>query len=109
MAGDRLEDQILERLATLGDITARPMFGGQGLYWGETIFGIVYRDKLYFKVGEDTKPDYLARGMEPFRPNQRQTLRSYFEVPPDVLGDPESLLSWAGEAIRAGLSSSKPG
>ncbi len=102
MAGDRLEDQILERLATLGDITARPMFGGQGLYWGETIFGIVYRDKLYFKVGEDTKPDYLARGMEPFRPNERQTLKFYYEVPPEVIADPEALLSWAREAIRAG-------
>jgi hypothetical protein len=27
-------------------------------------------------------------------------IKSYDEVPPDVLADPESLISWAGEAIR---------
>ena len=37
----------------------------------------------------------MARGMGPFRPNDRQTLKSYFEVPPEVLADPEALLSWA--------------
>ena len=33
---------------------------------------------------------------------ERQTLKSYYEVPPDVLTDHEVLLSWAVEAIRAG-------
>jgi DNA transformation protein and related proteins len=53
-------------------------------------------------VDKDSKEGYLARGMGPFRPNERQTLKSYYEVPSDVLADPEALLSWAGEAIRAG-------
>ena len=48
-----------------------------------------------------TRDDYLARGMGPFRPNEWQTLKSYYEVPPEVVGVPEALLSWAGEAIRA--------
>ena len=42
--------------------------------------------------------------MGPFRPNERQTLKSYFEVPQDVLDDPEALLSWVKEAIRAAQS-----
>ena len=46
--------------------------------------------------------------MGPLRPNERQTLKSYYEVPPDVLADPEALLSWAREAIRAGQSSREP-
>ena len=53
-------------------------------------------------MDEGSKGDYLARGMGPFRPNERQTLKSYYEVPPEVLADPEALLSWAREAIRAG-------
>ena len=60
--------------------------------------------KLYLKVDEKSKGDYLARGMGPFRPNERQTIKSYYEVPPEVLEDPEALLSWAKEAIRAGQS-----
>ena len=73
-----------------------------GLYWRDTIFAIAYRDRLYFKVDERSKGDFESRGMGPFRPNERQTLKSYFELPPEVLDDPEALLSWAGEAIRAG-------
>ncbi len=40
--------------------------------------------------------------MGPFRPNERQTLKSYYEVPPGVLDDREELIAWAKEAIRAG-------
>ncbi len=77
------------------------MFGGHGLYWRDVIFAIVHGDRLFLKVDDRSTGDFPARGMGPFRPNERQTLRSYFEVPPDVLDDPEALLSWAGEAIRA--------
>ena len=59
-------------------------------------------------MDERSKGDYLARGMGPFRPNERQTLKSYYEVPPEVLADPEALLSWAREAIRAGMDSQSP-
>ena len=31
-------DVLLHRIAPLGDITCRSMFGGQGLYWNGTIF-----------------------------------------------------------------------
>src|SRR5690349_14744404 len=95
MAGERFEDQVHDRLALLGEITSRALFGGHGLYWRETIFAIVFRGRLYFKVDDESKGDFLARGMGPFRPNERQTLKSYYEVPPDVLADPELLLSWA--------------
>jgi TfoX/Sxy family transcriptional regulator of competence genes len=70
------------------------MFGGLGFYWGETIFRIQFRDRLYFKVNNQSRGEYLAKGLEPFRPNERQTLKLYYEVPPDVLADPEALRSW---------------
>ena len=105
MAGETFKDRVLDQLSALGGITSRPMFGGWGIYWKGVIFAIEYRDRLYFKVDEQSKGEYLAKGTGPFRPNERQTLKSYYEVPPEVLADPEVLLSWAGEAIRAGQSS----
>jgi DNA transformation protein len=101
MAFDRFEQQILNSLSGLGEVTARPMFGGHGIYWGDTIFAIAYGGRLYLKVDDESKGDYLARSMGPFRPNERQTLKSYYEVPPEVLAAPEALKSWAKEAIRA--------
>jgi DNA transformation protein and related proteins len=108
VAAHELKD-ILDRLAALGDISARAMFGAHGLYWRGVIFAIAHEERLYLKVDERSRPAFEARGMEPFRPNERQTLRSYYEVPPDIVTDPEALLSWAGEAIRAGQSSESPG
>jgi DNA transformation protein len=108
MAGERSDDRIHDRLAALGDISSRPMFGGHGIYWRDVIFGMVFRDRLYFKVDDRSKGEYRARGMVPFRPNERQTLNSYYEVPPEVLDDREALLSWAREAIRAGQDSQSP-
>jgi DNA transformation protein and related proteins len=102
MGGSEIEDRLLARLSGLGDVSCRPLFGGHGIYWRCTIFGIFFRDRLFLKVDDRSRGDYLARGMGPFRPNDRQTLKSYHEVPPGVLADPEALLSWAKEAIRAG-------
>ena len=108
MAGERFEVRILEQLAVLGEVTSRPMFGGHGFYWRGVIFAIAHGDWLYLKVDDRSRPAFEARGMGPFRPNERQTLKSYYEVPPEVLSDPEALLSWAGEAIRAAQESQGP-
>jgi DNA transformation protein and related proteins len=99
--GQGFQGWILAQLSELDHITVRPMFGGYGIYWRNVIFGIVFRGRLYVKVDDQSKGDYVSRGMPPFRPNERQTLKSYYEVPPDVLDDREALLSWAREAIRA--------
>jgi DNA transformation protein len=109
MADETFRDRVLGRLSGLGGITSRPLFGGHGLYWRGTIFGIVFEDRLYLKVDDRSKSEFESRGMGPFRPNERQTLKSYYEVPPEVLGDPEALVSWAREAIRAARSSTCPG
>jgi DNA transformation protein len=107
MADETLRVRVLRKLSLIGDISCRPMFGGYGLYWRETIFGIVFGERLYLKVDEQSKSDFVSRGMGPFRPNERQTLNSYYEAPPEVLAEPEALLSWAGEAIRAGQTTSR--
>jgi DNA transformation protein len=106
MGREGFETGTLDRLSQLGDVTVRPMFGGQGISWRDAIFGILFGGRLYFKVDDQSKGEYLIRGMRPFRPNERQTLTAYYEVPSDVVDDREALLSWAQEAIRAGQSSS---
>ena len=48
-----------------------------------------------------TRPEHERRGMGPFRPNERQTLKVSYEV----LSDLEVLLSWVREANRQGTVS----
>jgi DNA transformation protein and related proteins len=101
-------ERIMADLRGLGDIYSRPLFGGFGIYRRDVIFGMVFQERLYFKVDDQAKGEYVSRGMGPFRPNERQTLKSYYEVPPEVLDEREALLSWARDAIRAGLESQEP-
>jgi TfoX/Sxy family transcriptional regulator of competence genes len=39
--------------------------------------------------------------MRPLWPGPKQPLRGYWQVPPDVLSDPQSLCAWALRAIDA--------
>jgi DNA transformation protein and related proteins len=37
--------------------------------------------------------------MKPFRPNAKQTLRSYYQVPIDIIENDDQLCEWAEKAI----------
>ncbi len=94
------KDFVLDQLADLTGLRGRAMFGGHGIYRGEDFFGIVYKGRLYFKTDEASRAAYLDHGMAPFRPNPRQALTSYYEVPLEVIEDPARLVDWARAALR---------
>lgn len=102
---DTFRDFVLDQLSNLPGLICRKMFGGYGLYHRDRFFGILYKGRLYFKTHTRSREKYLAYDMSPFRPNETQTLRTYYEVPPDLLEDAELLTRWAQEACR----SSSPG
>lgn len=91
---------VEDQLAGMRGLSCKAMFGGYGLYAGETFFGIIYRGQLYFKTDAKTRPAYVARGMKPFRPSAKQTLKTYYEVPANVLEDGDQLMAWAQQAVR---------
>ncbi|HEU4402334.1 MAG TPA: TfoX/Sxy family protein [Candidatus Polarisedimenticolia bacterium] len=91
---------VLDQLADLTPLACRAMFGGHGLYWGDRFFGIIFRGRLYFRTDETTRAAFVERGMSPFRPRPRQTLHPYYEVPVEVIEDPEALVEWARRAAR---------
>ena len=76
------------------------MFGGYGVYRGDSFFGILFKKRLYFRTGPITRPAYIKAGMKPFQPSARQTLKTYYEVPADVLEDREKLRVWAQKAAK---------
>jgi DNA transformation protein len=97
---DSFKDFVLDQLQGLDDVEARQMFGGFGVYQDETFFGIIHKSRLYFKIDGSTVGEYRKRRMKPFRPNAKQTLKSYYQVPVDILEDAAELAEWAGRAIR---------
>jgi DNA transformation protein len=94
------KDFVLDQLRELDGLECRRMFGGYGLYRGDAFFGIIDKGRLYFKTTPETLPNYLARGSGPFKPSAKQTLKTYYEVPAEIIEDRQRLTEWAADALR---------
>jgi DNA transformation protein len=97
---DGFKNFVLDQLADLRGVTCRAMFGGYGLYNSARFFGIIHEDRLYFKVTPTTLPAYREHGMKSFRPNVKQRLKSYYEVPIHVVEDSAQLVAWVNQASQ---------
>jgi len=77
-------------------------FGGVAISNGFAQFAMIMGNCLYFVVNEDTRKKYEQAGMQPFsymtKKGQIQ-VRRYFELPDDILTDPEQLRLWVSEAM----------
>ncbi len=103
-------DHLLDLLAPLGPVTARRMFGGLGIFYTDVMFALVVENGLHLKVDEATKADFEAAGSGPFtyqRVGKPRALKSYWQVPDEILDDEEDILAWARAAVDVALSAQK--
>ena len=92
-------DGVLGGLLPLGPVRARAMFGGWGLCLDDTMFGLIARERLYFKVDAESQPRFAAAGAEAFtylRQGKRIAL-SYWGAPWGA----GALLPWAELGLDA--------
>jgi DNA transformation protein and related proteins len=97
---DSFTDFIIDQLRDVGGVEARKMFGGIGFYSGGNFFGIIDRDRLYFKTDANTALKYLKKKMKPFKPTPKMTLKTFHEVPSEILDNREAITEWAAESIK---------
>ena len=100
MKKDSLRDFVFDQLRELRGLECRAMFGGFGLYAGGKFFAIRFQGRLYFRTDATTRATYVELGMKPFCPNARQQLKSYYEVPADVIENADELDAWARTAVN---------
>jgi len=96
-------DRMLGRLLPVGPVEARSMFGGFGLYLDGLMFALIAFDRLYFKIDDGNRQDFVDAGTEAFsyQGRTRRIEMSYYELPAAVLDDPTALIDWAGHALDA--------
>ena len=102
-------EYLLELLHGVGDVKARAMFGGYGLYFCDALsqeslmFALVADEILYFKTDENSRSEFEARGLEAFtyERNGKPFSMSYNEAPGEALDDPDEMTDWTKKAIRA--------
>ncbi len=94
---------VLELLAPVGPVRVGRFFGGVGLSHASAQFAMIMDNSLYFVVDDTTRARYEAAGMQPFSYETKQRrvqVRRYYELPEDVLTDPDELRVWARESLR---------
>ena len=99
-------DALEFRLGSWGPIQVKRLFGGYAFYRDGIIFGLFFRERVYFKTNDDNRDDYLRAGMRPFeytRGDGRTIAMPYHEVPPRVLDDLDELPEWADKALAVTL------
>jgi DNA transformation protein and related proteins len=93
---------VLELLQPTGSIRTRGFFGGVGIYRDAVQFAMMMGNSLYFVVNDTTRPAYERVGMQAFSyltKNGRVQVRKYFQVPEEVMTDPQQLRQWADMAL----------
>ncbi len=110
MADVFFPDYVIGQLTAFGGVTARPMFGGHGLFKGGVMFGLISDGELYFKVDEVNRPDFEARKSQAFTyetRSRKKVAMSYWFVPEDVIEDADGLQEWATKAYAAAVRGRK--
>lgn len=95
---------LSSRLAPLGDFRARAMFGGHGLYLDDVFFALIAYGRLYLKVDEQNRADYIKAGSKPFTYTSKTgqgVSMSYYECPGKVLRESDLLQLWAKNSLAA--------
>lgn len=105
-------DFVLDCMAGLGPVRPVRFFSGTGLTMDGVQFAMITKSsRLFFVVDDATRPRYQAAGMEPFwytRSTGRREVQRWYELPEDVLMDPDELRRWATDAIRIAATTKKP-
>ena len=103
-------DYVLERLEPFGGVTARRMFGGQGLFKGGLMFALIADGELFFKVDDSNRPDFEAVKSEPFTYEKKEgktASLSYWYVPEEMIEDFDELKAWAAKAYVVAVKARK--
>lgn len=104
-----LASYVAEQLAPLGRISSRAIFGGMGVFIDERLLGIVIGEKVYLHTDKSNLEDYVARGMQQFKPypNAFDLTTDHHEVPPEVVNDAAQLKIWGERALAAAIESAR--
>src|SRR5262245_46038860 len=103
MVTDSFLTFVLEQLSGIREVSSRRMFGGVGLYSGETFFAVIDNDTLFFKVDDETRQAYVKRNMPPFKPMpDMPAMNGDHQVPPGILEGSDAMTEWAAEAVEVG-------
>ena len=104
VASDSFAEFLRERLAPLGHVTVRRMFGKTGVFCDGLMLGMVRDNTLYFRVDDDNRVTF--KEAESFPPlnyaKKGGTIDlAFWRAPERLFDEPDELVAWARAALAA--------
>ncbi len=100
-------DYLQDLFGGVGEVRARSMFGGVGLYVDELMFGFLDRDEtIYLRADDQTRGAFEAAGSQPFRyplKTGEEFEIGYWRMPDEALESPEEAAGWGRMALDAAM------
>jgi DNA transformation protein len=101
-----LQAHALELLSCLGDVSARRMFGGAGLFLDGRMLALIAGEVLHLKADAQAQPAFAAAGCQPFSYATKdgpRVLTSYWTAPDEAMESPAQMRPWALLALDSAL------
>lgn len=85
------------------NVKSRSMFGGFGIFSGETMFALVVNDKLHLRANADNEKEYKAAGMKPYVYKKRgfPVVTKHYAIPEEWWDDTDKILAQAKLSLSA--------
>ena len=91
---NQLAELLEEKLAVIGGITTKKMFGGSGLFHEGKMFGLIdSKANCFLKANDDNKSDFIKSGGE------QHSRMPYYSVSEGIIDNSDILLPMANHAI----------
>lgn len=103
-------EYVKDILHPFGDIRAKSMFGGYGIYCNDLFFALIAGGELYFKGDKGQASEFFKEsGSEPFiyEGGDKKVTMNYWKVPEDVLEDNDSLSKWFDLSYNLAINSKR--
>ncbi len=97
-------EDIRELFSAFGTVTVRRLFGGAGIYAGDTMFALVHDGIIYLKADAENVARFDQENLPAFSYATRdgkRGLMSYRRMPDRLYDDPEELATWTRAALAA--------
>jgi DNA transformation protein len=105
-------EHVVDLLGELGEVRARAMFGGFGIYCDDVVIGIIADGTLYLKADPESQSEFERAGSKPFQYRRKgrpaPVTMSYWEAPAESLDSAATLTPWAELAQQAAQRAAKP-
>lgn len=91
----------LEAMTAVAPISYRRIFNGIGIYHLGVQFAIILHEHIYFRASEESRCLFEARQMPAFQPRGADMVSFFFQLPEEILNQPEELKYWMRISVEA--------